>query len=59
MTGDGIEAPVALGRPGWRVVDIVEVIEGSGPSVEVVVEGGNDRVTLLVAADDRIVGERR
>ena len=46
-------------RPGWRVVDVVEVNDESGPSFEVVVEGGDDRLTVLVSADERIVGERR
>ncbi|WP_343898224.1 hypothetical protein [Craurococcus roseus] len=59
MTRDVIEALVARERPGWRVVDIVEVNDESGPSFEVAVEGGDDRLTLLVSADERIVGERR
>jgi hypothetical protein len=54
-----IEALVARERPGWRVVEVVEINDESGPSFEVVVEGGDDRVTLLVSADERIVGERR
>ena len=59
VTRDEIEALVARERPGWRVVDVLEVNDESGPSFEVVVEGGDDRVTLLVGADERIVGERR
>ena len=59
MTRDEIEALVARERPGWRVVDVVEVNDESGPSFEVAVEGGGDRLTLLVGADERIVGERR
>ncbi len=58
MTRDEIEALVARERPGWRVVEVVEVNDESGPSFEVVVEGGDDRLTLLVSADGRIVGER-
>ena len=58
MVRDEIEALVARERPGWRVVEIMEVNDESGPSFEVVVEGGDDRVTLLVGADERIVGER-
>ena len=54
---EGIEALVARGRPGWRVVEVVEVNDESGPSFEVVVEGGDDRVTRLVSADERIGGE--
>ena len=53
-----MEALVARKRPGWRVVELVEVNDESGPTFEVVVEGGGDRVTLLVSADERIVGER-
>ena len=59
MVRDEIEALVARERPGWRVVEVVEVNDESGPTLEVVVEGGDDRVTLLVSADERIVGERR
>ncbi len=58
MTRDEIEALVARERPGWRVVEVVEVNDESGPSFEVVVEGGDDRLPLLVSADGRIVGER-
>jgi hypothetical protein len=54
-----IEALVARERPGWRVVDVMEINDESGPSFEVTVEGGDDRVTLLVSADERTVGERR
>ena len=59
MTKEEIEALVARERPGWRVVDVMEVNDESGPSFEVTVEGGDSRVTLLVSADERIVGERR
>ncbi len=59
MTRDEIEALVARERPGWRVVEVVEVNDESGPSFEVLVEGGDDRLTLLVSVDERIVGERR
>ena len=59
MVRDEIEALVARERPGWRVVEVMEVNEECGPTFEVVVEGGDDRVTLLVSADERIVGERR
>jgi hypothetical protein len=59
VTREEIEALVVRERPGWRVVDVVEVNDESGPSFEVAVEGGDDRVTLLVGADGRIVGERR
>ena len=56
---DEIEALVARERPGWRVVEVMEINDESGPTFEVVVEGGDGRVTLLVSADERIVGERR
>jgi hypothetical protein len=59
MLREEIEALVARERPGWRVVDVMEINDESGPSFEVTVEGGDDRVTLLVSADERIVGERR
>jgi hypothetical protein len=45
-------------RPGWRVVDVVEVSDESGPSFEVAVEAGDQRRTVLVSADRQIVGER-
>ena len=58
MTKEEIEALVARERPGWRVVDVLEVNDESGPSFEVAVERGDERRTVLVAADERIVGER-
>ena len=57
MTREEIEALVARERPGWRVVDVLEVNDESGPSFEVAVEG-DDRLTVLVSADGQIVGER-
>ncbi len=59
VTREEIEALVVRGPPGWRVVEVVEINDESGPSFEVVVEGGDDRVTVLVSADGRVVGERR
>ena len=53
-----IEALVARERPGWRVAEVVEINDESGPSFEVVVERGDERRTVLVSADERIVGER-
>ena len=58
MIREEIEALVPRERPGWRVVDVLEINDESGPTFEVVVERGDDRVTLLVSADERIVGER-
>jgi hypothetical protein len=54
-----IEALVARERPGWRVVEVVEVNDESGPSFEVVVEKGDERRLLLVAEGMEIVAERR
>ena len=59
MTRDEIEALVAKERPGWRVVDVIEVNDESGPSFEVTVESGERRVTFLIGEGQRIVGERR
>ncbi len=53
-----IEALLARERPGWRVVDVLEINDESGPSFEVTVESGDERRTVLVSADERIVGER-
>ena len=58
MTREEVDALVLRDRPGWRVVDVVEADDESGPSFEVAVEGGDDRVTVLVGADGRIVGGR-
>ncbi len=58
MTREQVEALVARERPGWRVVDVIEVNDESGPAFEVVVEGGDDRLTILMSADGHIVGER-
>ena len=59
MTRDEIEALVARDRPGWRVVDFIEINDESGPSFEVTVENGGRHTTLLVGEGKRIVGERR
>ena len=59
MTRGEIEALVAKERPGWRVVDFIEVNDESGRSFEVTVENGGRQTTLLVAEGKRIVGERR
>jgi hypothetical protein len=59
MTRSEIEALVAKERPGWRVVDFIEVNDESGPSFEVTVENGGRQTTLLVGEGKRIVGERR
>jgi hypothetical protein len=53
-----IEALVARERPGWRVVEVMEINDESGPSFEVAVEAGDERRTVLVSADTQIVGER-
>ncbi len=58
MIKEEIEALLARERPGWRVVDILEINDESGPSFEVTVESGYERRTVLVSADERIVGER-
>jgi hypothetical protein len=59
MTRDQIEALVAKERPGWRVVDFIEVNDESGPSVEVTIESGGRQVVLLIGEDETIAGERR
>jgi hypothetical protein len=59
MTKEEVEAAVARGRPGWRVMDVVEVKGGAEPSYEVAIERGDERRTLLVGPDKWIVGERR
>ena len=59
MVREEIEALVARERPGWRVAEVVETNDESGPTFEVVVERGDERRTVLVSADERIVGERR
>jgi len=59
MTRGEIEALVAKVRPGWRVVDFIEVNDESGTSFEVTIENGSRQTTLLVGEGKRIVGERR
>ena len=58
MTRDAIEALVARERPGWHVVEVVEVNDESGPSFEVMVERGDERRILLIAEGLEIGGER-
>lgn len=45
VTRDEIEALVARERPGWRVVDFIEINEESGPSFEVTIESGGRQTT--------------
>ncbi len=59
MTRDEIAALVARERPGWRLVDFIEVNDESGPSLEVTVESGGRQTTLLIDEGKRIVGECR
>jgi hypothetical protein len=59
VTREEIEALVVRERPGWRVVDVVEINDESGPSFEAAVERGDERRTILVGADERILGERQ
>ena len=54
-----IEALLARERPGWRVVEVIEINDESGPTFEVIVVRGDERRTVLVSADERLVGERR
>jgi len=49
-----IEAVVARERPGWRVAEVVEINDESGPTFEVIVERGDERRTVLVSADERM-----
>ena len=42
MTKEEIEALVARERPGWRVVEVVEINDESGPTFEVT-DGGRRR----------------
>ena len=59
MTRGEIEALVARERPGWRLVDFIEVNDESGPSFEATIESGGHQVVLLISEDKSIVGERR
>jgi len=47
---------MAWERPGWHVV---EVNNESGLTFEVPVQRGAEHQTILLSADERIVGERR
>lgn len=58
MLREDIEALVARERPGWRVVEVTEVNDESGPSYEVLVEKGEERRTLLLDQDEAIIAER-
>ena len=59
MVREEIEALLARERPGWRVVEVMEINDESGPSFEVVAERGDERRIVLVSGDERVVGERR
>jgi hypothetical protein len=58
MTRQEAEALVARERPGWQVVEVVEVNDESGPSNEITIRSDQRHLTLLVAEDGTIVGER-
>lgn len=58
MPREDIEAVVARERPGWRVLEVIEVNDESGPSFEVLVEKAGERRTLLLDQDEAILGER-
>jgi hypothetical protein len=58
MTKEEAQAIVSRTRPGWRVLDVIQTDDESGPSYEFSVERGGERRTLLVAAGEEIVGER-
>jgi|tagenome__1003787_1003787.scaffolds.fasta_scaffold20715603_1 hypothetical protein len=58
MTKDQAQAIVSRDRPGWRVLDVTETDDESGPSYEIDVERNGERRTLLVAVNEEIVGER-
>jgi hypothetical protein len=59
MTRSEIEALVARERPGWRLVDFLEINAEAGPSIEVVIESGGRRMTLILDPARRIIGEQR
>jgi hypothetical protein len=59
MTRAEVEAVVARGRPGWRVVDVALVAGEAGSSYEVAIERGDERRILLLGPGKAIVGERR
>jgi hypothetical protein len=58
MTQRDAEALVGRERPGWRVLEVIELNDESGPSFEIAVEKAGERRVLLVAEDRQIVGER-
>ncbi|MGG5889823.1 hypothetical protein ACLF3G_22040 [Falsiroseomonas sp. HC035] len=58
MTRQEAEALVARERPGWQVVEVVEVNDESGPSSEITIRKDGRHLTLLVAEDGTLAGER-
>jgi hypothetical protein len=58
MTRQEAEALVERERPGWQVVEVVEVNDESGPSSEITIRKGTEHLTLLVAEDGRVAGVR-
>jgi len=45
---NAIEALIVRERPGWRVVEVTEVNDESGPSFTVVLEKDGQRRTVLI-----------
>jgi hypothetical protein len=58
MTKEEAQAIVSRAKPGWRVLDVIQTDDESGPSYEFRVERDGTRRVLLVAAGEEIVGER-
>jgi hypothetical protein len=58
VTREEIDLLIARERPGWRVIDITEVSDESGPSYEVLIASGHQRRTITIAEDGVIVGEQ-
>lgn len=48
MDRNEVEAIIARERPGWRVVQVTEVNDESGPSCTVTLEKDGQRRTVLI-----------
>lgn len=48
MDRNEVEAIIARERPGWRVVQVTEVNDESGPSCTVLLEKDGQRRTVLI-----------
>lgn len=54
MDRNEVEAIIARERPGWRVMQVTEVNDESGPSCTVLLEKDGQRRTVLIGEAENV-----